>query len=98
MELIAYRSYKELDYAINFWRTKSGLGSRFYLAKERLLIEVKGASRVDYLDVKGLVAFQGGYKPKKVIVVTNERAARIEKGIHFVPWQEFLGHFGVEKS
>ncbi len=91
MELIAYRSYKELDYAINFWRTKSGLEVDFILAKGEVAIEVKGASRVDYLDVKGLVTFQDEYKPKKAIVVTNERAARIEKGIHFVPWREFLG-------
>ncbi len=91
MELIAYRSYKELDYAINFWRTKSGLEVDFILAKGEVAIEVKGASRVDYLDVKGLVTFQDEYKPKKAIVVTNERAARIEKEIHFVPWREFLG-------
>lgn len=91
MELIAYRSYKELDYDVNFWRTKSGLEVDFILAKGEVAIEVKGASRVDHLDVKGIVAFQDEYKPKKAIVVTNERAARIEKGIHFLPWREFLG-------
>ena len=91
MELTAYRSYKELDYAINFWRTKSGLEVDFILAKGEIAIEVKGATRVDYLDIKGLTTFQEEYKPKKAIVVTNERSARIEKGIHFVPWREFLG-------
>lgn len=91
MEMIAYRSYKELDYAVNFWRTKSGLEVDFILAKGEVAIEVKGATRVDYLDVKGLVTFQEEYKPKKAIVVTNERAPRIEKKIHFVPWREFLG-------
>jgi len=90
MELIAYRSYKELDYAVNFWRTKSGLEVDFILAKGEVAIEVKGATRVDYLDVKGLVTFRDEYKPKKTIVITNERAARIEKEIHFIPWREFL--------
>jgi len=97
MELIAYRSYKELDYGINFWRTKSGLEVDFILAKGEIAIEVKGASRVDYLDVKGLATFNDEYKPKKAIVVTNERAARVEKGIHFVPWREFLGDLWIGK-
>lgn len=90
MELRAYNSYKELDFNINYWRTKSGLEVDFILAKGEVAIEVKGSSRVDYLDIKGLINFNDEYKPKKAIVVTNERAGRIEKGIIFMPWREFL--------
>lgn len=38
MELHAHRSYSELDYAINFWRTKSGLEVDF---EERLIGKVR---------------------------------------------------------
>ncbi|MBI4309324.1 MAG: ATP-binding protein [Candidatus Omnitrophica bacterium] len=91
MELTAYGSYKDLDFDINYWKTKSGLEVDFVLARGEAAIEVKGASRVDHLDVKGLRTFYDEYRPKKAIVVTNERAGRIDKGIHFLPWRDFLG-------
>jgi uncharacterized protein len=31
MELLAHRAYRELDYDITFWRTKSGLEVDFIL-------------------------------------------------------------------
>ena len=90
MELTAYNSYKERDIRINYWRTKSGLEVDFILGKGEVAIEVKGSNRVDFTDIKGLRAFYEEYKPKKAIVVTNERASRVERGIRFLPWREFL--------
>ena len=90
MELAAYNSYKERDIRINYWRTKSGLEVDFILGKGEVAIEVKGASRVDFTDIKGLRAFYEEYKPKKALVVTNEKVPRIERGIRFLPWREFL--------
>ena len=90
MQIVAHSSYKELDYGINFWRTKSGLEVDFILGRGEVAIEVKGTSRVDTRDLKPLYAFRGEYSPRKAIVVCNERARRIHGGITIVPWKEFL--------
>ncbi|MBI3601823.1 MAG: ATP-binding protein [Candidatus Omnitrophica bacterium] len=89
-QLVAYNSYKQKNIRINYWRTKSGLEVDFILGKGEVAIEVKGASRVDFTDIKGLRAFYEEHRPKKAIVVTNERVSRIERGIRFLPWGEFL--------
>lgn len=44
MELIAYSSYNDLDFEINFWRTKSGLEIDFILNSGEVAIEVKGSN------------------------------------------------------
>jgi len=90
MQIVAHSSYKELDYGINFWRTKSGLEVDFILGRGEVAIEVKGTSRVDTRDLKALYAFTGEYSPRKAIVVCNERARRIHGDITIVPWKEFL--------
>jgi len=90
MELNAHRSYRELDYPINFWRTKSGIGVDFVLAGGETAIEVKGKQKVDKTDLRGLFAFIEEYAPKKAIVVCNEREERIYKGIRIMPWKIFL--------
>jgi len=90
MQIVAHSSYKELDYGINFWRTKSGLEVDFILGRGEVAIEVKGTSRVDTRDLKPLYAFTEEYSPRKAIVVCNERARRIHGDITIVPWKEFL--------
>ena len=89
-EIAAHRSYSELDYVINFWRTKSGLEVDFILAQGEVAIEVKGTSRVDNTDLRALVAFQDEFKPRKALVVCNEKEERVLKGIRIMPWQVFL--------
>ena len=42
-QINAYRSYKEKDFPINFWRTKTGLEVDFILDQGNTAIEVKGA-------------------------------------------------------
>lgn len=90
MEIMAYNRYKEKDFRIRYWRTKAGQEVDFVLGDGEVAIEVKGSQRVGYQDVHGLSAFQEKYKPGKSIVVSNERASRIEKGILFLPWRDFL--------
>jgi predicted AAA+ superfamily ATPase len=90
MELAAYSSYKELDYTINFWRTKSGLEVDFILGQGEVAIEVKGASLVDRRDLHSLKAFKEDYSPKLSLVVCNESEERIQGGIRIVPWRMFL--------
>jgi len=90
MELSAYNSYKEVDFDINFWRTKSGREVDFVLGKGEVAIEVKGASRVDTRDFRSLKAFMGLYSPRKALIVCNENNERVHGEIRVMPWKKFL--------
>jgi predicted AAA+ superfamily ATPase len=64
---------RELDYAINFWRTKSGREVDFILGNGKVAIDVKGTNRVDPRDLRLLMAFRDEYAPRTTLVVCNER-------------------------
>ena len=92
MELLAYRSYRELDFPIRFWRTKSGLECDFVLGRDgTVAVEVKGTDNVRSRDLKGLTAYMDEHRPRLAIVVANEPAPRrTAAGIWLLPWREFL--------
>ena len=89
MELAAFREYHAEDFAINYWRTKSGQEVDFILGGGEVALEVKGTSRVDSADMRGLRSFVEQYKPGKAIIVSNERAIRKVGEIMIMPWQDF---------
>lgn len=91
MEMVAHRSFKELDYEINFWRTKSGLEVDFVLGGGQVAIEVKGGSRVDSRELRGISSFADEFSPEKGIVVCCEKAERVVGPIRIMPWDVFLG-------
>ena len=90
MEIIAHRSYSELDYEINFWRTKSGLEVDFILGRGEVAVEVKGTGRIDKADLYPLKSFIQEYHPKRAYLVCNERQQRVHEDIRIVPWRDFL--------
>lgn len=90
MELVAHRSLCELDYEINFWRTKTGLEVDFVLGGGEIAIEVKGTSRVDSRDLRGISAFAEEFSPKQAIVVCSEKQERVLGPIRIMPWTTFL--------
>ena len=90
MELAAHSSYSELGYDIQFWRTKTGLEVDFILGRGEVAIEAKGSSRVEQRDLRPLQAFLLEYKPRKAIVVCNERTERRVGDIRLLPWRVFL--------
>ena len=91
MELLAFRSYRELDVPIRYWRTKSGLEVDFVLGREaEVAIEVKGTSRVRPEDMKGIRAFREEHGPRQAIVVSNDTAPRRSGAIDVLPWRVFL--------
>ena len=90
MELRAHSSYRELDYPIQYWRTKSGLEVDFVLGAGEVAVEVKGRSRVDPRDLRALSRFVDDYSPRRAILVCNEPRARVRDGIRIMPWGEFL--------
>jgi predicted AAA+ superfamily ATPase len=90
MELLAHRSYRNLRYDVHFWRTKSGLEVDFILGQGEVAIEVKGTNRVDNVEFRALRAFADEHRPRRAIVVCNERSPRVHGGIEVLPWREFL--------
>lgn len=90
MELTAHSSYKELDYEIRYWRTKTGQEVDFVLGDAEVAIEVKGSSRVDQRELKSLLLFIDEYSPRSAIVVSNEKQARRVGNIRLLPWRQFL--------
>ena len=90
MELSAYNSYNEVDFNINFWRTKSGLEVDFILGGGEVAIEVKGASRIEARNLRPLNAFIEEYSPRKALIVCNEREERIHGQIRIMPYRKFL--------
>ncbi len=90
MELIAYNSYKEIDFDINFWRTKSGLEVDFILGNGEIAVEVKGSSRVDKRDLYPLTTFLKEFPSSKAFIVCNEQTGRIVDQIRIIPYRQFL--------
>lgn len=92
MELLAYRSYREQDYPIRFWRTKTGLECDFVLGREgEVAVEVKGKTNVQARDLTGLRAYREEHKPRHAVLVANESAPRrTSDGLWILPWREFL--------
>jgi len=90
MELAAHRSLSELDYEIHFWRTKTGLEVDFVLGGGEIAIEVKGTSRVDPKQLRGISTFAHEFSPKKAIVVCSEQQERVLGPIRIMPWMTFL--------
>jgi predicted AAA+ superfamily ATPase len=90
LEIKAYRSYRECDFRINFWRTKSGLETDFILGDGEVAVEVKGTDRVDGRDLRGIKAFVETNRPRAAYIVSNERTPRLSGGITILPWRVFL--------
>ena len=91
MELLAYRSYRERDVAVRFWRTKTGLECDFVVGRAgEVAIEAK-AGALDRRRLAGITAYVDEHRPRRAIVVGTEPAARrTAEGIDILPWQEFL--------
>jgi len=75
---------------VHYWRTKSGLEVDFVLGRGEVAIEVKGSSRVDPTEFRGLRAFVEDHRPRRAILVCNERSPRVHHGVEVLPWREFL--------
>lgn len=90
MELRAHRSYTELEYDIQYWRTKDGLEVDFILGDGEVAVEVKGSSNVGRRDLHGLRAFAEEHRPRHVLLVCTEKEERLADNIRIVPWHLFL--------
>lgn len=91
MELLAYRSYRERNFPVRFWRTKSGLECDFVVGHGgAVAIEVKGSSRLGPSDLRGIRAYMDEHRPRCAAVVCNERhVRRTGDGVWVLPWEDF---------
>ncbi|HQY22369.1 MAG TPA: DUF4143 domain-containing protein, partial [Gammaproteobacteria bacterium] len=95
MELMGYRGLNDLDFDINFWRTKTKLEVDFILDGGRIAIEVKIDDNVKKQDLRGLVAFCDEHKPEQAYVVSRDARPRkmttvAGREILILPWEIFL--------
>jgi predicted AAA+ superfamily ATPase len=90
MEIMAFNSYHEIDFDINFWRTKSGIEVDFILGNGAVAIEVKGSSHVGKRDLYPLTVFLKEFPASKAYVVCNEKTERVVEQIRIVPHRKFL--------
>lgn len=92
MELLAFRTYRERDFPVQFWRTKSGLECDFVLGRDgTTAIEVKGSTKLRTADLKGMRAYIDEPEPRRSVIACNESAPRRKfDGIWILPWERFL--------
>ncbi len=92
MELLAYRSYRERDVPIRFWRTKTGLECDFVIGRRgEVAIEVMGGADPGSRDLAPLRAYVEEHHPRHAIVVcTTSAPRRTQDGIRILPWERFL--------
>lgn len=90
MEINAYKSYNDLDFEINYWRTKSGVEIDFVLGGGEIAIEVKGKSRLEKKDLRPMTVFTEEYSPRLSLVVCNEKEERVVDQIRVLPYRKFL--------
>ena len=98
MEILAFRSYRERDVPVRYWRTKSGLEVDFVLGRDaEVAVEVKGTRRVRPDDLKGIRAFREEHRPRRAMVVSNDPAPRRTGDVDVLPWRVFLERLWTEE-
>ncbi|MCL4384937.1 MAG: ATP-binding protein [Actinobacteria bacterium] len=100
MELQAYKSYKNPELDITYWRTSTGYEVDFILGDKDVALEIKSGRMVYDIDLKSLKALQEDGKVKNLIIVSQEKYPREIGEIKIIPWRLFLeklwaGEFGI---
>ena len=88
LEIVAFRSYRERDFPIEFWRTKTGLEVDFVLGGGEVAVEVR--SRVRSRDLRPMRAFREEFRPRRAFIVTAENDRRRVDGVDVIPYGRFL--------
>jgi len=89
MELLAHRAYRDLDYEVSFWRTKSGLEVDPILGQGAVAIEVKGrAASTARTCVRSRRSSKATVPHARSSSATS--APRVHEGIRILPWRDFL--------
>ena len=76
MELMAFRSYRNQDLEIRYWRTSTGQEVDFILNDREVAIEVKASARVADVALRSLTVLTDDGPVRRRIVVCMERQPR----------------------
>ncbi len=100
MEIQAYKSYRDPELNITYWRTSTGYEVDFILGEKDVALEIKSGKIVHDIGLKSLKALQEDGKVKHLIVVSQEKYPREVEGVKILPWRLFLemlwaGEFGI---
>jgi uncharacterized protein len=94
MELLAFRSYRNPDLEIRYWRTSTGQEVDFLVDDREVAIEVKGSSRVPDVALRPLATLADDGPVRRRILVCTEREPRRVRDRHgsiaILPVQDFL--------
>ena len=89
-EICAHSSYSDLNYAISYWRTASGLEVDFILGDHEVAVEVKATQMANPRHASGLLRFSEEYHVKHKILVTNDPYPRKMGEVMILPYTVFL--------
>jgi predicted AAA+ superfamily ATPase len=90
LEVRAYLRYWQIDLALSYWRTQSGLEVDLVVG-DALAIEIKASSLVSDKHLKGLRALKEELNLERAIVVSRDPISRrTQDGIEILPWAVFL--------
>lgn len=95
MELMAYRSIKQKDFILSFWKKHdSELEVDFIIDQAKIAIEVKVSEQVDRDDYRGLLSYHREYPESKLILVSRDKSSRKvvigNAEIEIYPYEKFL--------
>lgn len=91
-ELRSFKSYKDNELEISFWKLSSNIEVDFVLNDMEVAIEVKASSNIHKDHTKGLEELKIDYpKVKRRIIVCLEKNKRtLSTGIEILPYKDFL--------
>ncbi len=95
MELMAYRSIKQQDFLLNYWKKRNSEHEVDFIINEgKLAIEVKLSQQVDKDDYRGLLSFHKEYPKARLLLVSRDSRPRkvviAETVIEIIPYEQFL--------
>ena len=91
-ELSAFRSYRDFDGDLSYWRLASGIEVDFVLGDMAVAIEAKSSSRITSDHLKGLRSLAEDHPRvgRRVVVCREPRKRKTEDGIEILPVPAFV--------
>jgi predicted AAA+ superfamily ATPase len=91
-ELSAYRSYRDRDWDLSYWRLVSGIEVDVILGDMQVAIEVKSTERITSAHLKGLRTLIEDHPSveARIVVCREPRARKTDDGIEILPASTFV--------
>lgn len=91
-ELSAFKSYRDFDGDLSYWRLASGIEVDFVLGDMAAAIEAKSSSRITSDHLKGLRSLAQDHPRvgRRIVVCREPRKRKTEDGIEIIPVSAFV--------